>query len=159
MAGRPFRRDASPLLTSPPEPPVKSSRSATIRSRRDGVTTVEFAITVPIAFLLLFATIEFARVNMIRNTLVNAAYTGARRAMVPGSTATLAVNEAKKVLEICGISDGVVTVTPSTLTPTTNEVSVTVTVPMDKNVWISPMFMKNNSYARTCTLSRERAKH
>ena len=138
---------------------MKTLRHPSTRSRRNGVTTVEFALTVPIAFMLLFATIEFARVNMIRNTLVNAAYTGARRAMVPGSTAALAMEEAKKVLTICGIKDGVVTVTPSTLTPTTNDVSVTVTVPLNKNIWISPMFMKKNDYSRTCTLSRERAKH
>jgi len=127
--------------------------------RRWGGTTVEFALTVPIAFMLLFATVEFARINMIRNTLVNAAYTGARRAMVPGSTAALAVEESKKVLTMCGIKEGEVTVTPQTLTPTTNEVTVTVSVPLGKNVWISPMFIASKSYSRTCTLSRERAKH
>ena len=126
---------------------------------RSGITTVEFALTIPIAFLLLFATIEFARVNMIRNTLVNAAYTGARRAMVPGATAKLASEEAKRVLSICGIKEGSVTVSPQTLTPTTNDVTVTVTVPLNKNIWISPMFITSNSYSRTCTLSRERAKH
>ena len=138
---------------------MKTLRHPRTRSRRGGVTTVEFALTVPIAFMLLFATIEFARVNMIRNTLVNAAYTGARRAMVPGSTAKLAIDEATKVLTICGIKDGVVTVNPATLTTATNDVSVTVTVPLNKNIWISPMFMKSQTYARTCTLSRERAKH
>ncbi len=137
--------------------------SASLRVLVDKITGANAAqasaATVDPWFLLLFATIEFARVNMIRNTLVNAAYTGARRAMVPGSTAPLAVEEARKVLTICGIRNGDITVTPSNLTQTTNEVSVTVSVPMDKNVWISPMFMKTKNYSRTCTLSRERAKH
>lgn len=139
--------------------PLRPAADRRPAARRSGITTVEFALTVPIAFLLLVATIEFARINMIRNTLVNAAYTGARRAMVPGSTATLASEEAKKVLTLCGIKDGSVAVTPQTLTSTTSDVTVTVTVPLDKNAWISPMFVTAKSYSRTCTLSRERAKH
>lgn len=128
------------------------------RPHRSGATTVEFALTMPIAFLLLMASVEFARVNMIRNTLVNAAYTGARRAMVPGATADVTKTEAKKVLSLTGIKGGTVTVEPNVLTNTTSQVTVTVTVPLNQNSWVAPTFMKENQYSRTCTLSREMAK-
>jgi len=128
------------------------------RPHRSGATTVEFALTMPIAFLLLMASVEFARVNMIRNTLVNAAYTGARRAMVPGATADVTKTEAKKVLSLTGIKGGTVTVEPNVLTNTTAQVTVTVTVPLNQNSWVAPAFMKENHYSRTCTLSREMAK-
>ncbi len=41
------------------------------RARR-GATLVEFALVVPILFLLFFAAVEFARVAMIRHTVDNA---------------------------------------------------------------------------------------
>lgn len=137
---------------------TRSSPSDRPADRRSGVTTVEFALTVPVAFMLCFASVEFARVNMIRNTLVNAAYTGARRAMVPGATASVTKAEAQKVLQQSGIKGGTVTLDPPVLTHTTQEVSVTVSVPLDRNTWVAPSFMKKNDYDRTCTLSRETAK-
>ncbi len=49
--------------------------------------TVEFAICFPLLLLFFFAAFEFCRANMIRQTADNAAYEGARRAIVPGATA------------------------------------------------------------------------
>jgi Flp pilus assembly protein TadG len=134
------------------------SRRSPERHGQRGATAVEFALTAPLAFMLMLAAVEFARVNMIRNSLVNAAYTGARRAMVPGATGTVATAEAKKVLTLCGIQGGQVTVTPSTITATTPEVTVQVRVSLKQNAWVTPMFMKDDTYTRTCTLSREQAK-
>lgn len=138
--------------------PLQTTLTRATRPSRSGATTVEFALTVPIAFLLLMASVEFARVNMIRNTLVNAAYTGARRAMVPGATASVTKTEAQKVLTLTGIKGGTVTVEPEVLTNTTAQVTVTVTVPLNRNAWVATTFMKDNNYSRTCTLSREMAK-
>src|SRR5690606_21432947 len=57
-----------------------------IRPRR-GAALVEFALTAPLLFFILFASLEFARANMLRNTVEMAAYEGARRGIVPGATA------------------------------------------------------------------------
>ena len=68
-------------------PCVMTQRRLTAR-KRTGATTVEFAITVPILFSLLFTAFEFSRMNVIRQTAVNAAYEGARRGIVPGASET-----------------------------------------------------------------------
>ena len=50
---------------------------------RRGAVAVEFAITVPFLFLILFGSIEFSRANMLRQTVSQAAYEAARRGDIP----------------------------------------------------------------------------
>ena len=92
--------------------------------KRSGATTVEFAITIPILLLILFTTLEFSRMNVIRQTAVNAAYEGARRGIVPGSTANEVEQIATGVLNTVGVHGSTITVTPTALTPDTTEVTV-----------------------------------
>jgi len=40
------------------------------------VTAVEFALVLPILLIFVFGEFEFARVNMLRNTMENAAFEG-----------------------------------------------------------------------------------
>lgn len=126
--------------------------------RRRGAAAVEFALTAPLAFMLLCASMEFGRANMILNSTANAAYQGARRAIVPGATSSQAVSAANATLTASTVKSATVTVNPSTITSTTQTVSVTVSVPLNSNLWIAPFFTKNISVSRTCTLTRERAK-
>jgi Flp pilus assembly protein TadG len=53
---------------------------------RRGVAMVEFAIVLPIFLLAIIGIIEFGRVVMVQQMLVNAAREGARRAVTPGAT-------------------------------------------------------------------------
>ena len=62
---------------------------------RRGVVTVEFAIVAPVIFLMFFGALEFAAVNLVRQTASNAAYEGARVLVVPGANS----DEAKTVAE------------------------------------------------------------
>ncbi len=82
------------------------------RARR-GATLVEFALVVPILFLLFFAAVEFARVAMIRHTVDNAVYEAARVAIIPGATQDEAIREARKLLNAVGIQAPSITVTPA----------------------------------------------
>ena len=62
------------------------NQSATGRHRgtkRRGVAVVEFAIVVPAFLLFLMAAFEFGWLNVMRHAANNAAYEGARAAMVP----------------------------------------------------------------------------
>ena len=68
-----------------------NSRVPTPRGRlqfccRPGAVLVEMAITSSLAFLFFFAALEFCRVAMIRHTVENALYEGARTGIVPGAT-------------------------------------------------------------------------
>ena len=65
------------------------------RASRRGASLVEFAFTLPIILLIFFGFIELARANMIRNSAKNAAYMGARRAVIPGGTAAEAEQKAR----------------------------------------------------------------
>ena len=64
---------------------------------------VEFAITAGLAFLFFFGAFEFSRVAMIRGTIDNAIYEGARLGITPGATAP---EVEKKVRDILGTSIG-----------------------------------------------------
>src|SRR3972149_2123149 len=91
---------------------------------RRGAAAVEFAITAPVFFLFLLAAFEFGWLNVIRHTADNAAYEAARRVMVPGATAAEAVDKANSLLSIVGARGARITVTPATLTPNTEQVTV-----------------------------------
>lgn len=126
------------------------------RAKR-GAAAVEFAITAPVFFLFLLAAFEFGWLNVIRHTADNAAYEGARAAMVPGATAADATAKANSILKIVGARGAKVTITPATLATTTTEVTVAVDVPMIKNGLIVPRFTSKKTLHSESTLRTERA--
>jgi Flp pilus assembly protein TadG len=130
----------------------------TSAANRTGAAAVEFAIVAPVFFILVIAAFEFGRINVIRHTADNAAYEGARHAMVPGATATEAVREAERILRIVGTRGATVTVNPATLGPSVDQITVTVDVPMAQNGWITPRFTRNTTIRATSTLRTERAR-
>lgn len=122
-----------------------------------GAAAVEFAITAPVFFLFLLAAFEFGWLNVLRHTADNAAYEGARAAMVPGATAADATAKANNILNIVGTRGAKVTIKPATLTTTTTEVTVAVDVPMTKNGLIVPRFTSKKTLHSESTLRTERA--
>jgi Flp pilus assembly protein TadG len=124
---------------------------------RRGATVVEFAISAPVFFLFLLAAFEFGWLNVMRHTADNAAYEGARAAMVPGATAADATAKATSILNIVGARGAKITVTPATLTTSTNQVTVAVDVPMSRNGLILPRFTSKTTLHSVSTLGTERA--
>ena len=122
---------------------------------RRGAALVEFALTVPILFLILFVSVEFMRVNTIVNSIENAAYEGARRGIVPGTTAEEIIADAKTLTDAVGIRGAVIDVQPATIAEDTPEITVTVNVPADSNAFVAPRFFAGDTITKTCTLSRE----
>jgi Flp pilus assembly protein TadG len=122
---------------------------------RRGALTVEFALTVPLVFLLLFGAIELLYVNMVRCSAEAAAYDGARRAVVPGATADDARAAAQFVLDTISIRGEQVTVSPDPITDSADEVTVTIEIPLDSNSLVSPRYAKGRTLRRSCTLQRE----
>ncbi len=130
---------------------------STNRKFRRGATTVEFAIVVPVFFLLLTAAFEFSHLNVIRHTADNAAYEAARTAMVPGASVAEAVAKANSILAIVGTRGARVTVTPSKLGPEVDTINVKIDVPLNQNGWIAPKFGRNRILTAQSTLRTERA--
>ena len=126
------------------------------RRAHRGAVVVEFAICAPILFLMFFASLEFGRVNMIRQSIENAVYEGCRRGIVPGATAEDCRNSAQAVLNTIMVNGATITVTPSTITSNTPQVTVAISVPVNSNSWVAPFFFKNKVLSNSMTLTRER---
>lgn len=126
-------------------------------SCRQGATAVEFAIVAPIFFLLLLASFEFSRLNVLRHTADNAAYEAARNAMVPGATAAEAIAKANSILRVVGTRGAQVTVSPTTLGPDVDSINVRIDIPLSQNGWVVPRFTRGSTLTAQSTLRTERA--
>jgi Flp pilus assembly protein TadG len=133
----------------------KATRNSANRDGRRGAVTVEFALVAPVAFLIIFGSVEFARLNMMLNTMENAAYEAARRGITPGATKANVEGAADVILQAVGAVNATVTVTPAVITNSTPNVTVTISMPLNDNAWISPHFTNNAVLSRSCTLTRE----
>jgi Flp pilus assembly protein TadG len=131
---------------------LKKQKSNQIRR---GVTAVEFALTAPILFMFVFASVEFSNANMFRNSAENAAYEGARRAIIPGATVADAETAAQVILNAIGTQSATITVTPNPIDNSTPTVQVSINIPMDANGWITPVFFGDLNIQRSCTMNRE----
>jgi len=128
------------------------TRSKASRGNRRAVSAVEMAIVAPLLFLLIFGMVEFARMVMLKQALVNAAREGSRTAILANvlssSDAETAVRESLKVR---------VTITPSTLAGMASGTSVTtrVEVTFSDVSWIPPSFGGSIVIVGESTMKRE----
>ena len=123
--------------------------------RRRGSAVVDFAMTAPIFFLILFGGMEFSRVNLLRNMCASAALEGAREGMLPGATASDCQDAAEEMLDILAVKEYTVTVTPNVILPETPEITVTVEVPMSDNALPMSEYVLGGTVTRSITLPRE----
>lgn len=123
---------------------------------RAGAVVVEFAICAPLLFFFFFASLEFGRVNMLRQSAENAVYEGARRGVVPGATAANCQAAAQAVLNSVAAQDATIAVTPAVIVADTPQVTVDVTIPLGSNSWVLPVFFAGRTIEASMTLNRER---
>jgi Flp pilus assembly protein TadG len=129
--------------------------NTSFRNRRTAAVTVEFAIAAPILFLFVFTSVEFSRVNMIRNAIENAAYEGARRGVLPGASTANCESMAQEILDIAGINESTITVTPLVIQTSTVEVTVSVELPLAPNGYITPSYYLGKTLQVIITFPRE----
>ena len=130
------------------------------RKQRQGASTVEFAVVAPVFFLLVFGMIEYGRMVMVQQIIVNSAREGCRAAVLDGSTTS-----GVKTTVITAMASGNITITTSNVTvspdPPSNAefgdpVTVTVTVPFNQVSWLpSPMYLGVKSMTAATTMRRE----
>jgi Flp pilus assembly protein TadG len=118
---------------------------------RTGATAVEFAFMVPIIFTMFIGSIEVTRLNFIRNTASNACYEGARKAVSPGATTAEAETEARRLINTLNVGSGATV----NVTSTTENVSVSITIPVNQNSWGITRFTHGLNVTQSCKLSRE----
>jgi Flp pilus assembly protein TadG len=127
-----------------------------LRRTRFGGVAVEFAMVAPIFFLVLFGGVEFASIHVTQCAIENAAFEGVRHGIIPGATAEGCRQQAEAILDATRINVYQVTVEPSFIDATTNEISVTVSVPMTpENKFGLSAFLRGGDLTKTITLPRE----
>ena len=129
--------------------------AACVTGTRRGATTVEVAMIIPVLFLFIFASFEFSRLNMLKHLAGSAAYEGAREGIVIGATADDVTTRVNAILASGGVYDADITTTPSTITTSTTEVVVQVTIPVEGNFWVMPKYV-SGTITGSCRLSTER---
>ncbi|QDV22397.1 TadE/TadG family type IV pilus assembly protein [Aureliella helgolandensis] len=127
------------------QPKVRSDK------QRRGVTTVEFALVSPIIFMIFLAAIELTRLNFLKHTAANAAYEGARTAIVPGGTPAEAQLEAQRILTQVGAGNGVTV----NVVDNADRIVVTVNLPVDQNSWGVGRFTHGLTVSQSCALTKE----
>jgi Flp pilus assembly protein TadG len=122
------------------------------RSARTGATCVEFAVVAPVIFLLFMGAIEMTRLNFLVHTAGNAAYEGARQAIVPGGNEDDAVTESMRLLTIVHANQG----SEVDFEESPDQVTVTVRIPVNLNSWGISRFATDSIITQSCTLRREK---
>lgn len=112
-------------------------------------------MTAPLLFLLVFAGVEFARINSIRHTVDNASYEGARVGITPDGKVEDIEAAALKIMAAVGAKGSEVETTPAVITSETKQITVVVTTPVDGNGFIAPTFFSGSIMRGSTTLYRE----
>jgi len=98
--------------------------------KRRGAALVELAIVMPVLLLVVFGIIEFGQMTYVRQTLISAATQGARRAILPGSTAEVVLDVTQQALTDGGLEANEVSINyTSGVGPDDLRETVTVSVP------------------------------
>jgi len=127
------------------------ARRAIMKHRR-GATTVEFATVLPVILLMFLGAVEMTNLNFIKHTAANAAYEGARAAMVAGGSSAQGIARAEQFLNRFGVGNGA----QVSLTTSGDAVTITVRVPMNGNSVGLSRFTKDLSVTQVASLRRER---
>ena len=71
--------------------------------RRDGTTTVEFAVILPVMFLFIVGSIQLFRFYAVANSMELAVMEGARRGLLPNAQEADAIAATTNYLKIAGL--------------------------------------------------------
>jgi hypothetical protein len=128
------------------------------RRNRQGAAVVEFAVVVPVFFLLVFGMIEYGRLVMVQQILTNASREGARRAVLEVVDEDDVIDAVNDYLADSSISGAEVTVIENAPIPPdfANSMTVTVSIPFSEVSWLpSPMFLGSYEMSASSTMRRE----
>jgi Flp pilus assembly protein TadG len=127
-------------------------------SERRGQVTVEYAIVLSLVLIVLWGIIEFGRMVLVADCIVQAAQEGARVGVTPGATSAQVIAEVNTILANSYISGATVTTTPSDITTleTGEALTVNVSVPFSAVSWLpTPQFLQGKVLRTACVMLRE----
>ena len=124
---------------------------------RTGATAVEFAISISVLLMIVFASIEFARLNMLKHAVEYASYEAARDGIIIGAKVSNVQQTAEDHLSNLGVSNATVNVTPNKIKDDTQLIEVTIDLPLTGNTWISPVYFGGTITGKTRMLAERAA--
>ena len=145
----------------------ESTRGKAIRargSRRMAAALVEFAVVVPVMFMLMLATFEFGRTFMVMELLTEGARVGCRKAIIEGTSSQQIRDAVTSYLAGLGIngdtvgvivSDGVANTVEASTQPAYTEMTVKVTVPVSSVSWVPNPLFTSGTLSGEFTMRRE----
>jgi hypothetical protein len=128
------------------------------RKKRRGAAVVEMAIVTPLFLFLVFGMIEFGRMVMVQQVLVNATREGARHAVLDGSSRTEVNQVVNQYLTASAINNARVDVFPADPAQAAagEPVRVTISVRFSEVSWLPvPMFLGERDLVATSVMRRE----
>ncbi len=135
----------------------------TVRQRRRGAACIEMAVIAPYLFLLVFGSIEFARMVMVKQSLTNAAREGCRTAVLALTDNDNDVESAVRQYlrgSIADYSDSEtvrVSIDPTNVAnqPTGTTITVSVEVDCGDVSWLPAGFLGGVTLQANATMNRE----
>ena len=134
--------------------PIRNHPKST-RERR-GAYTLEMAVGLPLVFLTILSAFELLKVTKVRHAANQGAYEAARRLVIPGATTQEAVDAANFILNTNGLEVDAIQVEPSTITRSTREVTVQLSLRF-RNEWSFARLLGGQNIQTRCTLMHEYA--
>lgn len=136
---------------------TSGARPSQTRSNRRGAAAVEFALVAPLLIMLVFGMIEYGRMLLVQQMMVNASREGARLAVVDGTS----INDVKDVVEsrLLGASIAVkrsdISVSPDPQSANFGvPITVSVSVPYRNISWLPSSLYLDNATLFTSTVMR-----
>ena len=103
------------------------------RRNRLGATAIEFALVAPLVLAIVFGLFEISRVMTVSDAMKTSVIAGAREAGVAQTNASEVRREMEAILDLFGIYNREIVVTPETIDNSVIEVSIDVTIPLNSD--------------------------
>ena len=103
------------------------------RRNRLGATAIEFALVAPLVLAVVFGLFEISRVMTVSDAMKTSVIAGAREAGVAQTNASEVRREMEAILDLFGIYNRQIVVTPETIDNSVIEVSIDVTIPLNSD--------------------------
>lgn len=127
------------------------------KCHRTGSVAVEFAIAISILLMIVFASIEIVRLNMLKHSVEHASYLAARKGIIIGAKVSDVKQEAEDHLSILSVSNATVNVSPGTIDDSTQVIQVTIDVPVIGNTWLAPVYFSGSVSGQSRMLAERAA--
>ena len=125
--------------------------------RTRGAVVVEFAVVLPVFILLIMGMMEYGRMIMVQQLLVNASREGARHATLDGATTFSVIARVNSYLDNAGVSGAQITVAPNPASAASaTAITVDASIPFADVSWLpSPMFLGTTNLQTSSVMLRE----